>query len=442
MMSTVPLSGRRWRDCWKWCRPGKRCLLIALVLTQAGLTSTIFRLAHHAGWVEIWSLVLLSAIGPLTAQHMALRRHPSRTARRISHWVTLILEHANPYVLMTPSGVIMGWNGPARELLGWSADEVIGRPLVEILMPSEEQASFRETFRRIPLPGQIRIQARHRDGFKIHVEMRIAFLQSGRATAYAIFLTDITERMQVDAHMHAVQQLEVVGRVAGGLAHDLNNMLLVIGAYSDLLKQDPSLGGSQREGVRQIGEATKRAVDLIGRLLACSRHEPMPFQTVYPNDVIASLEPMLKALLRERIQLVTVLEPTVGGVRGGPSQIERVLINLCLNARDAMPEGGRLVIMTERLDLDEKAVRLNQLHEPGPYVRVVVQDTGIGMDSETRSHAFERFFTTKPRGQGTGLGLASVRDIVTECRGAVTITSEPGLGTSVHVYLPLVPASA
>jgi PAS domain S-box-containing protein len=409
-----------------------------LVLTQAGLTLTIFRLSNHAGMVEIWVLMLLSAVGPLTLQHVALRRRPPKTAGGTSHWVPLILEQAGPYILITLSGVIMRWNGRAEELLGWSSDEVLGRPLVEILIPPERQTSFHREFRRVSPSGRIRVQARHGHGHIMNVELRITLLRSSEATAYALFLTDLTERMQLDARMHALQKLEVTRHVAGGLAHDLNNMLLVIGSYSDLLKQDPSLGGSQREGARQIGEATKRAADLTGRLLAFSRQEAVPFQTVYLNDLITSLEPMLRPLLGERIDLVSVLEPTIGCLHADPVQIERVLINLSLNARDAMPEGGRLLIMTERLDLDEGAIRLYDLHEPGPYVRLVVRDTGIGMDADTLSHAFDRFFTTKPKGQGTGLGLTSVRDIVAESRGVVTITSEPGLGTSVHVYLPLV----
>ena len=412
------------------------------MLTQAGLTVAVFRLSQQASLVEIWLLILLSAIGPLTLQHMALRRRPSSPAGGGPHWAPLILEHAEPYILVTLSGAIMRWNDRAGELLGWSTDEVMGRSLAETLIPPAQQASFHEEFRRVPLPGRVRIQVRHRHGHMMNVEMRIATLRWNGAVAYALFLTEVTDRIQADTLMHTVQRCHVVWDVAGGLAHDLNNMLLVIGAYSELLTQDPSLGGPQRESIRQIGEATKRAADLTGRLLALNRHETSPVQTVSLNDVMVSLEPLLKPLLGQRIELVTVLAPGLGGLRADFSQIERMLINLCLNARDAMPEGGRLVIMTERLDLDERATDELQLREPGPYARLVVRDTGIGMNAETLSHAFERFFTTKPKGQGTGLGLASVRDIVTESGGVVTITSEPGLGTSVHVYLPIVPVSA
>jgi PAS domain S-box-containing protein len=421
--------------------PGTGWLLTALVLTQAGLTLTVYRLSAHAAPVEIWLLILLSAIGPLTLQYVALRRRPSKAIGGTSHWMPLLVEHAlDPFILMNPSGGIMRWNGPAEQLLGWAGDEVVGRQLAEIIVPPQQRASFQEAFRRVPLPGRLRVEARHRRGHLITVEIRISLLRSGGAGAYALFLSDLTERTRLEAHLHALQQLEAIGHVAGGVAHDLNNMLLVIGAYSELLKEDPSLGGTQREGVRQIGQATKRAADLTGRLLAFSRREALSSKTVHLNDLIASLEPMLKPLLGEGIEFVSVLDPASGCLQADPSQIERVLINLCLNARDAMPQGGRLLIMTDRVHLDETATRRYQLNEPGPYARLVVRDTGIGMDAETLSRAFERFFTTKSKGQGTGLGLASVSEIVAECQGAITISSKPGLGTSVLIYLPLVQA--
>ncbi len=448
MISTVLCPGRRRWECLKRFGPvrvrlpGTGWLLTALVLTQAALTLTVYRLSAHAAPVEIWLLILLSAIGPLTLQYVALRRRPSKAIGGTSHWMPLLVEHAlDPVILMNPSGGIMRWNGPAEQLLGWAGDEVVGRQLAEIIVPPQQRASFQDAFHRVPLPGRLRVEARHRQGHPITVEIRIALLRSKGAEAYALFLSDLTERTRLEAHLHELQQLEAIGHVAGSMAHDLNNMLLVIGTYSELLKDDPSLGGPQREGVRQIGQATKRAADLTGRLLAFSRRETLPSKTVHLNDLIASLEPMLKPLLGERIEFVSLLDPALDCVRADPGQIERVLINLCLNARDAMPQGGRLMIMTDRVDFDETAIREHQLNEPGSYARLVVRDTGIGMNAETLSHAFERFFTTKPKGRGTGLGLASVADIVAESRGVITLTSEPGLGTSVRIYLPLVPAS-
>lgn len=447
MMSTVLCPGRRWWECLKRFGPvrvrlpGTGWLLTALVLTQAGLTVTMYRLSAHASPVEVWLLILLSAIGPLTLQYVALRRRPSKAIGGTNHWMPLLVEHAlDPFILMNPSGGIMRWNGPAEQLLGWTGGEVVGRQLAEIIVPPSQRTSFQEAFRRVPLPGRLRVEARHRQGHLITVEIRISVLRSNGALAYALFLSDLTERTRLEAHLHALQQLEAIGHVAGGVAHDLNNMLLVIGTYSELLKDDPSLGGSQREGIQQIGEATKRAADLTGRLLAFSRRQTLPSKSVPLNDLIASLEPMLKPLLGERIEFVPILDPASDCVWADPCQIERVLINLCLNARDAMPQGGRLLIMTDRVHLDETATRRYQLSEPGPYARLVVRDTGIGMDAETLSRAFERFFTTKPKGQGTGLGLASVSEIVAEYHGAITINSKPGLGTSVLIYLPIVQA--
>jgi CheY-like chemotaxis protein len=233
--------------------------------------------------------------------------------------------------------------------------------------------------------------------------------------------------------------MEAVGRLAGGVAHDFNNHLGVILGYSDrLLNKLEKSNDSIRRSVEMIKEAAQRSVSLTRQLLAFSRRQVMEPQVLDLNESLSSLTKMLQPLIGEDIELRMSLAPELGKVRADPAQFDQAILNLTVNARDAMPHGGRITIETANVELDRPYSATHATVQPGPFVRVAVSDTGIGMDKETQAHIFEPFFTTKEKGKGTGLGLAMVYGIVKQSKGFIWVYSEPGQGTTFKIYLPRV----
>ncbi|TKS63052.1 MAG: hypothetical protein EWM73_01864 [Nitrospira sp.] len=234
------------------------------------------------------------------------------------------------------------------------------------------------------------------------------------------------------------QKMEAIGRLTGGIAHDFNNMLTVIASYSEMLMETGSLAREDRNAIEQIAQATTRASSLTAQLLAFSRRQLVQPTVLNLNAVISHMEPMLHRLIGKDIVLSTVLAPSLGPVKLDPSQVDQVLLNLVVNARDAMPQGGQLTIETANIELDKAYVRHHAGSRPGPHIMLAVTDTGVGMDGATQARMFEAFFTTKGPGKGTGLGLATVYGIVKQSGGYVTVDSEPGSGTTFEVYFPRV----
>jgi PAS domain S-box-containing protein len=277
---------------------------------------------------------------------------------------------------------------------------------------------------------------RLKDGTVVDVEVSMRQIPYGGRRAVLAVLTDVTRRKQLEAQLLQSQKMEAVGMLAGGIAHDFNNLLTIIGGYSQLLLASLPATDRNRSAVEQILKASERAAGLTRQLLAFSRRQVMQPKVLDLNLLVGSLAVMLRRLIGEDVDLRLELARDLGQVSVDAGQIEQVIMNLAVNSRDAMPKGGTLTIQTANIDLDENYTATHTRVKAGSYVMLAVIDTGSGMDEQTRSRLFEPFFTTKQQGRGTGLGLSIVFGIVRQTGGNVEVASEPGVGTSVKVYLP------
>lgn len=292
----------------------------------------------------------------------------------------------------------------------------------------ERQRPFDREYRIVrPSDGQTRWV--HGRGAGVHNA-------EGKLMTMAGTIQDITERKRLEEQLLQAQKMESVGRLAGGVAHDFNNLLTVINGYCDLMLAGMETSDPLREQLTEVRGAGQRAAAVTQQLLAFSRRQVMRPQVLDLNAFLRETERLLQRLIGEDIRLVTVLDEALGKVKADPGQINQMILNLAVNGRDAMPGGGRLVIETANVDIDDESAAAQAGSRAGRYVRLSVCDTGAGMDAETRRHLFEPFFTTKPAGKGTGLGLSSVYGIVQQSEGWISVYSEPGQGTQFHIYLP------
>jgi signal transduction histidine kinase/CheY-like chemotaxis protein len=252
---------------------------------------------------------------------------------------------------------------------------------------------------------------------------------------------DITELRSLEDQLRQAQKMEAVGRLAGGLAHDLNNLMTVVTGYAELFLMETGEEDPRRAEIKEIRGAGERAAKLVGQLLAFSRKQVLQPMVLDLNDVVEGMEGMLRRLIGEDIETRCALAPDLWRIHADPSQLEQVILNLAVNARDAMPGGGKLTIETANKVLDGAYARRHIGMEPGNYVMLVVSDTGVGMDAETRERVFEPFFTTKTKAKGTGLGLSVVYGIVKQSHGHIWVYSEPGKGSVFKIYLPRMKAT-
>lgn len=326
-------------------------------------------------------------------------------------------------------------------VFGYTPEEACGRNLGALIVPPDKESESKslEDYRSRPATSVLETTRRRKDGSRVAVSVLVSPVIVGTEldAVYCIY-RDISDVKTTEEQIRQSQKMEAIGRLAGGLAHDLNNLLTVITGYSELQLSAFPTADPNRAHATHIMQAAKRAAALTQQLLAFSRRQVLQPKPVDLNSVVGSLETLLRRLIGEDIEVVFTPAPDLGTVRADPNQIEQVIMNLAINARDAMPKGGRLLLQTSNAELDETYARLHVGVVPGRYVLLTVSDTGIGMDENTVAHIFEPFYTTKGLGKGTGLGLSTVYGIVQQSDGHIFVYSEPGRGSSFKIYLPRV----
>jgi PAS domain S-box-containing protein len=374
------------------------------------------------------------------ARDITDQRHAEEELRRSEGEHRSMVEHAPLGIYRsTVEGRIVAVNQALVAMLGYeSAEAVLGLslPLDVYAIPEERNRIVKQFADQDSARAEV--EWRRRDGTPITVRLNVRTVRdrSGGLGSFEGIVEDVTEQRSVEEQFRQAQKMEAVGRLAGGVAHDFNNVLTVITTDADLLLGDLAPDDPRRADVEEIRDAALSAAALTRQLLAFSRKQVLQPRVLNLTEVIAALEKMLRRLIGEDVTLAFALAPDLGSVRADPGQIEQVILNLAVNARDAMPSGGQLLITTSNVDLD--AVYLNGHAEatPGRHVMIEVRDTGIGMDAATQARIFEPFFTTKEIGKGTGLGLATVYGIVKQSGGFLNVYSEPGLGTAFKIYFP------
>jgi PAS domain S-box-containing protein len=376
---------------------------------------------------------MMAAIGAQIGQFIEKKQTEEglRLFRALIDQATDIIEVIDP-----ETGRFLDVNEKACVVHGYTREEYmsLGVSDIDSIGASMPWAELIEERRRA---GSQTFESRHRrkDGSTFPVEANLNFIRLDRDYTIAV-VRDITERTQLENQYRQAQKMEAFGQLAGGVAHDFNNLLTVILGYSDLILDSLPSGDLTRESVQEIHDAGERAALLTRQLLAFSRKQVVEPQVLDLNSVVASTEKMLGRLIGEDVTLTTVLAAGLEQVKADPGQIEQAIMNLVVNARDAMPRGGRITIETANVDLDESYGKSHAEVEPGRYVLLAVSDNGCGMTEEVKARIFEPFFTTKAVGKGTGLGLATVFGIVKQSGGHVRAYSEVGHGTTFKVYLP------
>jgi PAS domain S-box-containing protein len=429
-----------WLSSWYYGR------LIGLLATGAGAFALLFFFID--GVTPPWAVVARLGAFLITATLIAWVTAAWRNSRQLL--ASTLASIGDAVMASDREGRISFLNAAAEALTGWNASTARHRPADEVLRLVSEGTRepvanpfLRAIQERAPVTGEGPTLLTARTGSEVPVEYSTAPVRgvSGRIAGAILVLRDISKRRQLEEQAVHAQKMEAVGRLAGGVAGDFNNMLTVISGYADLLRADIPTSTPSRKFVDEIAFAGERAAALTRHLLAFSRGASTQPRPLDLNSLLAAMEPMLRRLLGQNIELMVLKGPSLGRVQADPSQLEQVVVNLATNSREAMPAGGKLVIETANVDIGEAATTQPEA-QPGPYVMLAVSDTGIGMDAATRSRLFEPFFTTKAPGSGSGLGLSTVYGAVKQADGWITVYSQPNCGTIIEVYFPRVTSPA
>jgi PAS domain S-box-containing protein len=376
-----------------------------------------------------------------------LRDQAERLSASYLRFSTVTQSARDAIVSTDEHGNITFWNRSAEATFGYPESEALGKPVM-MLIAEADRAAYTSA---LPAPKAddltlghvIEVTGLRKDGTQFPSEFSLASLHGPAGTTFTAVVRDVMERKQAqdalrqrDEQLRQSQKMEAIGRLAGGVAHDFNNLLMAIHGYAELLADGLDDGDERKSDAREILKAVDRAAGLTRQLLAFSSRQFITHQAIALDQLVESMGNMLQRLIGSNIQIATEIWPGVTPVLADATQLEQILVNLVVNARDAMPDGGRITIELRNVEFDKVGVAAHPGLTPGDYVELVVTDTGSGMDAETASRIFEPFYTTKPGGKGTGLGLATVYGIVQQSNGAIEVHSRIGHGTTFYIYLP------
>ncbi|MEU8820486.1 ATP-binding protein [Actinoplanes sp. NPDC048796] len=424
----------------------------------------------HSGHLPGWPLAVWDALtAGVGVYYWSLRRSygvllgggsmyvsPGEQSRLAEARSTLaaVVEYTDDAIIgLGLDGRVTAWNGGAERLFGYRADEIVGRP-ASLLTDDAGLARQTEVRERIAAGERgVYYEARrlHKDGTPVEVSLNVAPIRDnlGRVTGVSVVARDIRQAREaaerqraLEERTHQAQRMESLGKLAGGIAHDFNNILAIIVNYTEFAIEESAGHPGVQADLNHVRTAADRAMGLTRQLLTFTRGDTVQPQDVDLNRALAEVRDMLERTIGEHITLAARPGEQPVIVRADPGQLQQILLNLALNARDAMPDGGALVLEAGTAELDGDEVKMQPALPAGRYARLQVSDTGEGMPPEVVQRIFEPFFTTKPRGRGTGLGLSTVYGIVTEAGGALNVYSEPGVGTTFRIYLPLAADSA
>lgn len=406
----------------------------ASYILGAAAAAVVIAVTESSGY---WLALLLTA-APLYLTYKVYRTGVESEARQGA-----ILEAAHDAIVtMDQHLAIREFNPAAEQMFGYGRLDILGRH-IEILLPPTDRPGHVEALNQYLATGRgplarrrLELTALRADGTEFPVELTVARLGPENRRLMTGFVRDITERRALEEQLRQSQKLEAIGRLASGVAHDFNNILMSIMGSADLLLMQVDRRDPARDEAAQIKQSVERGAAVTRQLLAFSRRQTARPRLVALDEVVSGMETMLRRLIGPEIDFQLARGPVPVPVMADPAQIEQVVLNLVINARDAMPAGGRLSVRIDEARLDEIAAAVHTEGRPGRYARLSVSDTGTGIDEQTRARLFEPFFTTKEQGKGTGLGLSIVYGIVKQSAGYIAVVSEPGRGATFVIYLP------
>ena len=450
----LPRDRLRGRHLGDFVSPGYDRATARRHLLEVGALEGTFPLRRDDGAIVFVEFVAVASIVP--GRNITLLRDVGESEKQRAHQnllVAIVDSSQDAIISKDKDGVITSWNRAAEELFGYTKEEAIGRSVLMLFPPDRvyEETKILQQLAAGNQISQFETVRRRKDGTLIDVSLTISPMKDtgGHLVGASKIVHDLTSQRKVEAalqrteeQLRQAQKMEAIGKLAGGVAHDLNNLLSVVLMYSELILSNVSPDDPLEQDAQEIHRAGLRASELTRQLLAFSRQQILQPHVLDLDVVVESMGKMLQRLLGEDITVHLVVGTGLGRVQADPGQIEQVIMNLTLNARDAMPRGGALTIEMENVNLSEEYASHHLGVPPGRYVMLAVSDTGIGMDAATTQRIFEPFFTTKEKGKGTGLGLSTVFGIVKQSGGHIWVYSEPQQGTTFKIYLPRVEASA
>ena len=432
--------------------PGVRAAFAALVERGAGEhQSHQYRFRHKDGtyrWIHDQRRLVRDATGhavEIVGSWVDVTEH-RRTEEERGRLSSVVEQSTEAIVITALDGTIEYVNQACERLTGYSRAELHGQNPSILKSATQDPQAYRQVWATLAGGGvwSGHLVNRRKDGSPFDAQAVISPVRdgAGRLVSYVAGMRDVTHERQVEEQLRQAQKMEIAGRLAGGVAHDFNNLLTVIGGRSQIMLQRLKADDPHRRDVELILETAQRAAALTRQLLVFSRKQMLAPVVLDLNSIVANMDKMLRRLIGEDVDLVTVAGADVGRVKADPSQLEQVVMNLVVNARDAMPLGGSITLETSTVELDAAYARQHVDVRPGAYVVLAVTDTGSGIEPETKAHIFEPFFTTKAPDKGTGLGLSTVYGIVAQSDGHITVESEPGHGATFRIYLPRVTETA